>query len=193
MDIELTPISPLMVEHRLIERMVQVVSNALNNINEINLMNIEFINQSIDFAKTYTHRCHHGKEEEILFKILAFKKMLPEHKKLMDDLVLEHIHGMKIIYGLEEAKEAYLKGQKNFLKDVIANFKKWVEFYLNHIQKEEKTFFQPAMEYFSKHEQEEMLKKFWEFDQYLIHEKYIKMVELFEGEKERGTVGKPYL
>ena len=32
-----------------------------------------FIDTAVDFIHTYADRCHHGKEEDILFKALAAK------------------------------------------------------------------------------------------------------------------------
>jgi hypothetical protein len=46
--------------------------------------------------------------------------------------------------------------------------------------KEEKVFFPPALEYFSKREQDEMVKSFWEFDKTLLLEKYIKFFDQYD-------------
>ena len=45
-----------------------------------------------------------------------------------------------------------------------------------HIEKEDKHFFIPAMDYFSRDEQQKMLDEFREFDRKMIHEKYRAMV-----------------
>jgi hypothetical protein len=37
------------------------------------------------------------------------------------------------------------------------------------------------MQYFSREEQDVMLNEMWEFDRKMIHEKYTKLVEKFEG------------
>ena len=66
------------------------------------------------------------------------------------------------------------------INDIINQIKKLVEFYPKHIQKQDKNFFIPAMVYFSRKEQYDMLDEFWEFDRKLIHEKYRKVVELYE-------------
>ena len=54
------------------------------------------------------------------------------------------------------------------------------EFYPGHIEKEDKHFFFPIMEYFSKDEQDVMLAEFYEFDRNMIHEKYNKVAEAIE-------------
>ena len=43
------------------------------------------------------------------------------------------------------------------------------DFYPKHIEKEDKHFFLPIMNYFSPEEKEAMLKEEWEFDKNLIH------------------------
>ncbi|MFH0960358.1 MAG: hypothetical protein V1897_16825 [Pseudomonadota bacterium] len=52
-----------------------------------------------------------------------------------------------------------------------------VEFYPEHITKEDKVFFPRSENYLSEKEQETMLQEFWEFDQRMIHDKYRSVVE----------------
>jgi hypothetical protein len=47
----------------------------------------------------------------------------------------------------------------------------------NQNEKEQKPFFTPSMEYFSKREQQEGVKKLWEFDKNLPLEKHSKFME----------------
>jgi hemerythrin-like domain-containing protein len=49
-----------------------------------------------------------------------------------------------------------------------------------HIEKEDKHFFYPILDYFTGKEQDAMLQEFWEFDKKMIHEKYKKVVEEYE-------------
>ncbi|MCJ7619462.1 MAG: cation-binding protein, partial [Anaerolineae bacterium] len=63
---------------------------------------------------------------------------------------------------------------------VVSALQDLVEFYPAHIEKEDKRFFVPCMKYFSRQEQDEMLKEFWEFDKRLIHEKYAAIVGRLE-------------
>ena len=109
-DIITSPIGVLMVEHRFIERMVNLVQAEVGKAGQGKKVDVIFIDGAIDFAKTYADACHHGKEESILFAKLAMKKLLPEHKKRMDELVLEHIQSRKIITNLEMEREGYEGG-----------------------------------------------------------------------------------
>jgi len=67
-------IGPLMIEQRLIERMVTLHRKELNYAKTSREPDIELILRDIDFFKVYADRPHRGKEEDILFKDLAEKE-----------------------------------------------------------------------------------------------------------------------
>jgi hemerythrin-like domain-containing protein len=169
-----------MIEHRLIERMVGVLTAEMKSIEKKSEVHIELIDSGVDFFRTYADRCHHGKEEDILFRDLAKKRLSPEHKKIMDELIEEHRVGRETVRQLLSAKERYAKGDAAALKEIIGILKKLVEFYPVHIEKEDKHFFLPCMDYFSKEERDAMLQECWDFDKQLINEKYRQLVERFE-------------
>jgi len=177
------PIGPLMIEHRLIERMVKLMAEELPKMEEKRGVNIGFLSEAIDFIRTYADRCHHGKEEDILFRDLAAKLLSAEHKKVMNELVEEHISARKIVSRLAGAKERYARTQKDGFQEMITCLTELVEFYPAHIEKEDKRFFLPVMNYFTRQEKDEMLQEFWAFDKNLVHEKYRNMVEGYEKNK----------
>lgn len=78
------PIGPLMIEHRLIERMVGLLSREIGTMREKGEMNLVFIEGAVDFFRTYADRCHHGKEEHILFRDLAMKTLSPDLHRIID-------------------------------------------------------------------------------------------------------------
>jgi len=174
------PVGPLMIEHRLIERMVKLMAEEIPKMEGKRGANIGFLSEAIDFIRTYADRCHHGKEEDILFRDLAAKPLLPEHIKVMDELVEEHISARKIVGRLADAKERYARTQKDGFQEIITCLGELVEFYPAHIKKEDKHFFLPIMKYFTREEKDEMLQEFWAFDKNLVHEKYRKIVEGYE-------------
>ena len=177
------PIGPLMIEHRLIERMVGVLREEMRGIEKKKEVHSELIYNGVDFFRTYADRCHHGKEEDILFRDLAKKRLAPEHKKIMAELIAEHRFGRETVGKLLSSNDRYVKGDNAAANEIIDTLKKLVEFYPVHIEKEDQHFFLPCMEYFSKTERDAMLQECWEFDRQLIHEKYRLMVERFAGRR----------
>jgi hemerythrin-like domain-containing protein len=174
------PIGPLMREHRLIEKMLASLLKHIDKIEKSKKVNSLVIDMAVDFIKTYADRTHHGKEEEILFRDLTKKEMTPELKKIMQELLDEHVWGRKITAGLVAAKEEYLSGNQNKLAEIVDLVRQLVNFYPKHIEKEDKHFFYPCQEYFTKEEQEKMLAEFYEFDRKMIHEKYNRVFEEYD-------------
>jgi hemerythrin-like domain-containing protein len=170
------PIGPLMIEHRLIERMIDVMKEELVLIEREKRVDPEFIEMAVDFVRTYADRCHHGKEEDILFRDLGVKKLTDDHRRTMDELVEEHKWGRRVTARLVEANTSYVQGNKEALSAIMDCIKTLIEFYPKHIEKEDKHFFIPCMDYFTEAEKEAMLKEEWEFDKSLIHEKYRNIV-----------------
>jgi hemerythrin-like domain-containing protein len=174
------PIGPLMWEHRLIEKMLVSFLKHIDKIEKSRKVNSLIIDVAVDFIRTYADRTHHGKEEEILFRDLAKKELTPELKKIMGELLEEHVWGRKTTAKLVAAKEKYLLGDEIKLTEIIDLARQLANFYPKHIEKEDKHFFYPCQEYFTKEEQEKMLMEFWEFDRKMIHEKYNKVFEEYD-------------
>jgi hemerythrin-like domain-containing protein len=184
------PIGPLMIEHRLIERMIALMGAELTRIKDnvaidpgFAFVDPVFIDAAVDFLRTYADRCHHGKEEEILFAALAQKELSPEHRQLMEDLIRQHAGGRELTTKLLKAKEGYLLEQAGALDEVLAHLGKLVEFYPRHIEQEDRHFFIPCMGYFSDSEKDSLLARMYDFDRSLIHEKYRLQVEAIASRK----------
>jgi hemerythrin-like domain-containing protein len=173
-------IAPLMIEHRLIMRMIKLLEKQLILIDSGQQADGFFIAQAVDFLQTYADRTHHGKEEDLLFKKLAEKNLSAEHRKVMEELLAEHVIARSKVRGLSEANLRYLQGEEKALGEIRSFLEALVSLYPAHIEKEDKHFFIPVMDYFSEGEQELMLKEFFDFDRNMIHENCRKMVEGFE-------------
>jgi hemerythrin-like domain-containing protein len=171
------PIGPLMREHRLIEKMLAAMMLHIDKIEKSKKVNPVIVDVAVDFVRMYADRTHHGKEEEILFRDLAKKNLPPELKKIMQELLYEHVWGRKTTGMLVAAKEKYLSGEEEELPRIISLARELGGFYPKHIEKEDKHFFYPCQEYFCKDEQDKMLAEFWEFDRKMIHEKYNKVYD----------------
>ncbi len=170
------PYGPLMSEHRVIERMITVAGKEKDKIKKEKKINPDFINKFADFLKTYADKCHHGKEENILFAELSKRNISEEHEKIMDELLDEHEFGRKRVKELLKAKE------DDDVEKVVEKMNDLIELYPQHISKEDNDFFIPCMNYFSEDEQDEMTNNFWKFDREMIHNVYKKVVSDLEKE-----------
>src|SRR4030042_6166187 len=167
------PLGPLMIEHRLIERMIRVIKGRLEDIKTHNAVDPGQVDTIIHFIRSYADRCHHGKEEDILFRALKDKPLSSEHRRIMEELVEDHKLGRKITLSLLEANERHKKGDAAALSAIADGFRSLVEFYPKHIEKEDKHFFIPLMDYFSPEEKEALIKEGYEADSRLLHEEFV--------------------
>lgn len=180
------PVAPLMIEHRLIERMIKLMGIEVDTMRGGRGPEPGFIAVAVDFIKVYADKLHHGKEEDILFASLAKKNMSREHAKIMDELLREHAIGRTLIEKLNESLNAYRQGEKQAMKGILKNMGLLVDLYPRHVEKEDKHFFIPVMEYLKKSEKEEMLRKSYEFDKRFIHSRYNDIVGSWERSRGHG-------
>ena len=171
------PRGPMMIEHRLIEKMLNIAHRELALIKKNKNVNPVFIDTVVDFIRTYADRTHHGKEEDILFKRLETRRLEEKYRKMMQDLIDEHIAARKVVGALVEANMKYVNGDLNSIDIIIDKLAFLIDFYPKHIIKEDKIFFPDTEKYFSAEELDDMLKSFWEFDRMMIHEKYNKLYD----------------
>ena len=175
------PIGPLMHEHRLIERMLALMNHEAERIDKGENPDLLLLRSALDFIGTYADACHHGKEEQILFRELDKKALIPEQRRIMDELVQEHAHGRKLTATLDRAVSAFAdrggRPEAEAIRDAVAGL---TAFYPGHIEKEDKHFFHPVMEYFDHREMDDMLAEYREADERLLHEYYKERVAALE-------------
>jgi hemerythrin-like domain-containing protein len=173
--------APLMIEHRLIERMIALIRNTLERIRSTGAVDPLFVDAAVDFFRFYADRTHHGKEEDILFRDLRSKKLSADDLRMMNELIEEHAFGRVTVQALVEANTRYRNGDASSLADVAKRMETLVGFYPGHIAKEDKVFFPASRAYFTDGEDQAVLAEFHEFDRKVIHEKYTAVIEALGG------------
>ena len=170
------PVDVLVTEHKLILQAVGLIEREIEQIQNNNAVDHNFIATAVDFFRTYADRFHHGKEEGILFRELSQRQLKDTDQKIMKDLMIEHTFARRTVTALEKEMESYVSGQKEALNEVLDSLRTLVKLYPEHIQKEDKHFFYPCMRYFSKQEQQEMQGNFLEFNRNFTDKKYKQII-----------------
>jgi hemerythrin-like domain-containing protein len=170
-----------MHEHRLIERMLDLMVREAQRISAGGLPDVRFIDAAVDFYRTYADRCHHGKEEAILFRELEKKPLNADERRILDELVAEHVQGRALVKALAEANaEVSCRDDAAVAAQIVPRLMRLAEFYPPHIAKEDRQFFFPVMKYFSRQEMDAMLAEFDDADRRLLHAKYADLVTGYE-------------
>lgn len=174
-----------MIEHRLIERMVALMREQLARVHGRHECDPDFIGAAVDFIRSYADRCHHGKEEDILFRALAAQPLEEPLQTVLQELIDEHARSRGATGRLADANERYQQGEAGALAEIEQCLEELVSLYPQHIAKEDRRFFVPAQQCFSQPELAAMLDRFWEFDRQLLHERYRHVVGQWEGAQHR--------
>jgi len=181
------PIEPLIAEHRLTARMIAAMRWRVADMESIRTADIGFIDGAVEFMRTYADRCHHGKEEEILFRELGSRPLSVEHRRVLDELLAEHVFARTTTQRLVEARDRYAAGERSAFDDITACLHMFVEFYPKHVAKEERDFFRPVMSYFTAAELGRMLADESEFDRRFAQDLYGKAVTAWERMPDPGS------
>ena len=174
----------LMEEHRIIEKTLNMFEAEIKRISEENHIDPISMYVSIDFIRTYVDQAHHGKEEDILFRDLSKKDLLPEHVKIMNELIEEHKYARSIIGNWMGANNRYLDGDDTS-QEIISYLKEVTQFYPQHIKKEDEHFYYAIADYFGAEEHDKMIRDFEEFDKNVLRWKYRKLETVLK--KRSGT------
>lgn len=167
----------LMMEHRMIERMIYLIDRILYYIQNEKNIDPLLIEITLGFIQEYADKDHHGKEEDILFKVLKEKSLSDEDRKLMNELIEDHVYSRKMTHKLSEANILYQKGDDSALHDLEVFLGVLKDLYPKHIKKEDEIFFPASMKYFSEKEDKKMLDDYYKFDKDMVHEKYISVID----------------
>lgn len=170
----------LMIEHRLIERMIRILDREAAAAKNTGNMTPGLLDTAIDFFKTYADLRHHGKEERVLFSELGRKKLPAEYKTALRELAKEHAAGRELVAGLVSSIGQYKARDPGALARIIDSLQVLCRSYRAHIEKEDRHFLIPVMTYFTKEEEAQMLERFREFDAGVPEENYRSAVEHFE-------------
>ena len=172
----------LMIEHRLIEKMLVLAKKNIETMNP-DTYNPILVDNIVDFIRVYADRTHHGKEEDILFRDLEKKKLESADAAMMNELIGEHRQARVKVQEIVLLNGQFKDGDRTVVPR-IREIVFWLsEFYPVHIKKEDAVFFPNADGYFSESELDAQLKEYYSFDAKMIHEKYQNLYAELNREK----------
>ena len=95
----MTPTEDLINEHKAIKMMLSIMSKIAENIKANKGYYIKDVEQIVDFLKTFADKCHHGKEENVLFPMAnktlseqSQKEIFKQFEKIEEDIVGHGVH-----------------------------------------------------------------------------------------------------
>jgi hemerythrin-like domain-containing protein len=166
------PTQDLGEEHGGIMLMLMIMEKIAKKLHKGEEIKRKHLNKIVEFLKNFADKCHHGKEENILFPELAKKS---SNKKLVNELLGEHKVGRDYIRGIAESLEKYKPGNPDAIHIAI-NAEGYIKLLTEHIRKENIALFPTVNKQLSKKLQEEIEERFEKLEKEVIgvgkHEEY---------------------
>lgn len=173
------PTDILKQEHDLILMMLQIVDAACVRMEEGDKINPDHLADMVDFIRNFADRCHHAKEEKLLFPALRQSGIGKENGPI-GVMLAEHEEGRFFVKGMSEALVEMKAGDNVAAGKFIADAGGYVKLLDGHIMKENNILFRMADERLTDEQQKELLKEFDRVEREEIgagvHEKYHEML-----------------
>ncbi len=175
-------------EHRLIEKVLKALDSFAHKLEKNEEVNIEFLEESIEFIRNFADKCHHGKEEDRLFQLMT-KHGFSKNSGPIAVMLSEHDLGRSYVKAMADAIKSYKGGNSSSKSDIIENARKYVNLLSQHIYKEDNILYPMADRTLQEEDQKNLLDEFEEFERREIgtgvHEKYHRLARKLEIEAER--------
>lgn len=129
----------------------------------------------LEFIKIFVDKCHHGKEEGLLFPVME-KAGIPKEQGPIGMMLAEHDMGRKFVRGMSKN----ISNPEKF----ISSARGYIELLTQHIEKENNVLYEMADTHLSKAKDDELLQAFDQLELERIgsgkHEEFHKMLERLE-------------
>lgn len=144
---------------------------------------VEDMGKLIEFLKVFVDKCHHAKEEDVLFPALV-EGGTTNAKDLVKVLLAEHTAGRKLVAEMAEALTSYQEGNRGIVSALRAAARSYTQLLSDHIDKEDNQLYPMADEKLSPADQQEMVEVFEKIETERIglgtHEKFHAMLDEFK-------------
>jgi hemerythrin-like domain-containing protein len=174
--------SELIKEHEGIALMLGIMQKVVEKIEKNSILDPEHVEKIIEFLKVFADKCHHGKEEGILFPELV-KRGFSKEAGPIAVMLHEHTVGRGYIKQLSEHFHAYNSGRHDVLPQIADDMKKYIYLLTNHIQKENQILFPMADKALPAEVQDKIFEQYEKLETEVIgvgkHEEFHKMLNDF--------------
>ena len=166
-------------EHEAILKMLTATEAAAHRIQSGGTVPTETLEGLIEFFRLFADKCHHGKEEDLLFPEME-KSGVPKERGPIGVMLIEHDQGRAFVKGMGEAATRYKKGGSTGLAEFTKNARDYIALLTQHINKENNSLFPMGDRAISREKQGELVEAFETLEREKIgagtHEKFHQLL-----------------
>jgi len=176
---QMTATETLKHEHRVIEMVLGAVDREVRRAARGEAVDPAFFAQAIDFIRHFADKCHHGKEEGILFKRMN-EKGIPVDGGPIGVMLAEHEEGRQYVRAAGTALD------RGDLQATAGELGKYTALLRQHIMKEDRILYPMAERVIGESELKDMVKRFEAVERDEMgqgtHERYHELAHALAGE-----------
>ncbi|MBS4027697.1 MAG: hemerythrin domain-containing protein [Ignavibacteriales bacterium] len=158
------PTDILKKEHRAIERMLRILDTVAEQAEAGEKIPSFIFRDAIRFLQQFADKCHHGKEEAILFPAMV-QKGFSQNGGPIGVMLGEHDEGREHIRAMLSALERYEQNDRSAVRELANHSHAFTELLRMHIHKEDNILFMMAEQSLSETEQQKLLDEFFRVEQ----------------------------
>jgi len=179
------PTEILIKEHSAILVMLEILKAVSTRLENKEHVDPEHLSQIVEFIQVFADKCHHGKEENLLFKSMV-KAGVPQEGGPITVMLSEHEMGRNFVGKMEAAASSFAGGNPSAADQFIQNARGYISLLSQHIQKENNVLFPMADKLIPAQEQDQLIDDFEKVEVEIIgegtHEKLHKLLDLLKSE-----------
>jgi len=132
----------LVDEHRAVSLMLKILDSIFIKAKDTTI-DLEDVKQVIGFLKGFVDKCHHGKEEDILFPELE-RRGMQKNGGPIGQMLFEHQTGRSCITEMNTAVELLENDESEAGQRLIDAGRQYIDLLVGHIEKENQVLFKMA-------------------------------------------------
>ncbi|PPD59101.1 hemerythrin domain-containing protein [Dehalogenimonas etheniformans] len=163
----MNPTDQLREEHGAILELLSVMDNISQRLNTNEAVDQEDLESIVDFIRIFADKCHHGKEEGLLFPAMEAAGMEGEYGPIAV-MLSDHEQGRKYVGELAHGVETYSSDNNNAPMTIIGAISSYTNLLRQHIYKENNILFPMADRLLSPEKQQVLMDGFEELEERVI-------------------------
>ncbi|MDP2914400.1 MAG: hemerythrin domain-containing protein [Candidatus Aminicenantes bacterium] len=174
------PTDELKNEHEAIRTMLAIMSEVCDKLDTGRAIEPGHLDEIVEFVQVFADKCHHAKEEGLLFPAMV-EAGIPKEGGPIGVMLTEHDLGRAFIRNVKKATPDYKSGDKKAAKAISENARGYAALLDRHIDKEDNILYPMADAHLTASKQAELLKAFERVEREVVgagkHEQFHAMLQ----------------
>lgn len=175
----MNPTEELKKEHEAIKLMLRILGIVSEKLESGEKVNAKHLDEIVEFIQVFADKCHHGKEEDLLFPAMA-SVGFPRDRGPVCVMLIEHKEGRGYVKEMKEGIADYKAGKMESASKIAENARNYAALLSQHIEKEDNVLYPMADANLSEAKQKELEKGFERVENEIVgrgkHEEFHRLL-----------------